>query len=150
MKLVLFIIIIAAIVFFGVIYYQNSQVPVLGVSEGRLKPLSDKPNNISTQATDDSKRVPTLAFKNDDLALSMQAVLKATNLYGSSSIKQQTEDYLYLVFTTPTMHYHDDVEFWFDRDKRVIHFRSSSRAGYSDMGMNKKRYEALSVLYNEQ
>ncbi len=29
-----------------------------------------------------------------------------------------------------------------------VHFRSSSRAGVGDLGLNRKRYEVLTKLYN--
>jgi uncharacterized protein (DUF1499 family) len=46
------------------------------------------------------------------------------------------------------MKYNDDVEFWLDSDAKQVHFRSASRAGYSDMGLNRTRYEAIAELYS--
>jgi uncharacterized protein (DUF1499 family) len=37
----------------------------------------------------------------------------------------------------------DDVEFLLDRAAGVIHVRSASRAGHSDLGVNRARVEAL-------
>jgi uncharacterized protein (DUF1499 family) len=37
----------------------------------------------------------------------------------------------------------DDVEFWFDAAAKTIHFRSASRSGYYDFGVNRKRMEEL-------
>lgn len=142
--LIIFVVFIAAN--FGRIYYQNVQVPELGVESGQLKPVSKKPNNVSTQATDEEKRVAPLPIKSTT-AETMSAIKKAVNQYGGAEVKTETEDYLYVIFTTNLMKYHDDAEFWIDQANGVVHFRSASRAGYSDMGLNRKRYDAIAELY---
>lgn len=142
------LIIIAAFIVLNVgrIYYQNSQTPVLGVENGRLKPVSSKPNNVSTQAQEDAKKVAPLAVKASTSA-TMAALKQAVNDYGQAHVQTETDTYLYVIFTTDLMKYHDDAEFWIDEANGVVHFRSASRAGYSDMGLNRKRYDALAALY---
>lgn len=137
------------IINFGRIYYQNAQVPRLGVSNGQLQPVSNKPNNVSTQSDDPEKKVATLPAK-ATLADTMQALVNTVTSYGNVEIKKQTDDYLYVVFTTQLMKYHDDAEFWIDTAANEVHFRSASRAGVSDMGLNRKRYEKLAELYQGQ
>jgi uncharacterized protein (DUF1499 family) len=51
------------------------------------------------------------------------------------------------VFTTRLFRFKDDVEFYIDADEGQVHFRSASRVGYSDMGANRKRYQAFKELY---
>jgi uncharacterized protein (DUF1499 family) len=41
----------------------------------------------------------------------------------------------------------DDVEFLFDDDTTIVHFRSASRSGYSDMGVNRQRMTAIGEAY---
>ena len=41
------------------------------------------------------------------------------------------------------MKFVDDVEFWFDPKAQVIQVRSASRVGEGDMGVNRKRIEAV-------
>jgi uncharacterized protein (DUF1499 family) len=41
------------------------------------------------------------------------------------------------------MRFVDDVEFLLDEGKSVIHVRSASRVGHSDLGVNRKRIEAI-------
>ena len=59
---------------------------------------------------------------------------------------KETENYIYAEFTTAIMRYVDDVEFYFP-DEKVIHIRSASRIGYSDMGLNRKRIEKIRQLF---
>ncbi len=133
---------------FMVIFMQNRRVPSLGVVNGRLTPLSKKPNGVSTQASDDTKKVETWPLK-DSLSTTMKGIESAINSYGGARIIEQTDNYLYAVFTTKSMKFNDDVEFWIDEKNKEVHFRSSSRAGYSDMGLNRKRFEELKKAYNQ-
>ena len=43
----------------------------------------------------------------------------------------------------------DDVEFLFDDEKKVIHFRAAARLGYFDMVVNRKRMEKISMQFEK-
>lgn len=147
MKMVLIALVILLGAGFAFIYWQNTQVPELGHNNGQLAPLSNNPNGISTQATDPSKAVPTWPFKSDQAA-TLQAIKNAVAAHGGAEPVSETDDYLRVVFVTPKMRFRDDVEFYLNSDTREVHLRSASRAGKSDMGLNLKRYEQLTELYN--
>lgn len=70
--------------------------------------------------------------------------------YGSIVINEETETYIYAVATTCRMNYHDDMELYFDETKALVHYRSGSRAGYSDMGLNRERYDVISKAYRQE
>jgi uncharacterized protein (DUF1499 family) len=55
----------------------------------------------------------------------------------------QTDDYLSAEFTIPVVGFVDDVEFLLDEDAKVIHVRSASRLGESDLGVNRRRIETI-------
>lgn len=133
---------------FGRVYYQNEQVPELGVQQGQFKPLNNTPNNVSTQTDDDRKKVEPLMAKAtiEETMAAIKATLVRT---GNAQIITETNDYLYAVFRTPLMKFKDDVEFWIDMKNGVVHFRSSSRAGKSDLGLNRKRYDRIAELYQD-
>jgi uncharacterized protein (DUF1499 family) len=42
------------------------------------------------------------------------------------------------------------MEFMLDTDRRVIHVRSASRTGYSDLGVNRRRVERLREAFNDR
>jgi uncharacterized protein (DUF1499 family) len=54
-----------------------------------------------------------------------------------------SDDYLHAVYTSFLMRYRDDVEFLLLREENEIAVRSASRVGHGDMGVNRKRIEAL-------
>ena len=60
-----------------------------------------------------------------------------------ANIVEQSGNYLYAEFTSSLMGYVDDVEFLFDPASNKTHVRSASRLGYSDLGANRKRIEAI-------
>ena len=61
---------------------------------------------------------------------------------GAKVVKSDS-DYLYAQYTTPLMNFVDDVEFWYDPQAQAIQVRSASRIGKGDMGVNRKRIEAV-------
>jgi uncharacterized protein (DUF1499 family) len=126
---------------------KNNKTPNgLGVNNGKLAEISKKPNNVSSQTNEKEKYVEPLNFI-DDLAKSKAKIINILNEYPGAKIIKNENNYIYAVFTTGTMKYKDDVEFYFDENSNVIHYRSSSRIGYSDMGLNRKRYNIIAQKY---
>jgi uncharacterized protein (DUF1499 family) len=126
---------------------KNNKTPNgLGVNNGKLAEISKKPNNVSSQTNEKEKYVEPLNFI-DDLAKSKVKIINILNEYPGAKIIKNENNYIYAVFTTGTMKYKDDVEFYFDENSNVIHYRSSSRIGYSDMGLNRKRYNIIAQKY---
>jgi len=130
------------------LYRQNIKIPELGHNNGELKALPSTPNAISSQSDDPKKSVDPLKFKGD-LNQSREALKVAVYNLGFVELIKEENNYLYFVFTTKGLKFKDDVEFYFDDTQKVIHVRSSSRAGVSDMGVNLKRYQAIKELYNK-
>lgn len=55
--------------------------------------------------------------------------------------------YLHAEFSTRVLGFVDDVEFLPAPNEGVIHLRSCSRLGYSDLGANRSRAEAICDAY---
>ncbi|HEY9647011.1 MAG TPA: DUF1499 domain-containing protein, partial [Chroococcidiopsis sp.] len=58
-----------------------------------------------------------------------------------------TSDYLYAEFSSKLMGFVDDVEFYLSPADGVIHVRSASRLGQSDLGVNRKRIEDIRAAF---
>jgi len=52
-------------------------------------------------------------------------------------------NFMQAIVKTPTMRFRDDVQLLFLPDEQIIHVRSSSRLGLSDLGTNARRVETL-------
>jgi len=130
-------------------HIQNDYNANLGLKNGKLSPLSRKPNCVSTQSADPKKKVPAITYQ---LSLSgqMQEVIRVIESMPGSTIKQCTGNYLYAVFTSKILRFKDDVEIYLDDAAKTLHFRSASRIGYSDLGVNRKRYERFVSLMGKR
>jgi uncharacterized protein (DUF1499 family) len=114
----------------------------LGVVEGKLRPCPNSPNCVSTQATDELHRMDPLTFE-DAPDAAMARLKTAVLLQPRVNVVAATDTYLRVEFTTALLRFVDDVEFYVDAQQKVIHFRSASRIGYSDLGANRKRMETI-------
>jgi uncharacterized protein (DUF1499 family) len=112
----------------------------LGVHNGQLRGPSRKPNSVCSHAESGYAAIKPLTFEGDPTAA--WAHLKAA-VTAQGKIMRSDDSYLYAEYSTPLMGYVDDVEFLLAPDQKLIHVRSASRLGYSDMGANRKRIENI-------
>lgn len=120
----------------------------LGVQDGRLAPCPNTPNCVSSQSTDTVHKIEPLTYKSS----SEEAFAKLKQAIASlprTKIITQSPNYLYAEFTSTIMGFVDDVEFYLDADAKVIHVRSASRLGQSDLGVNRKRIETIRAKLQE-
>lgn len=147
---ILIIIVAMIILLILFMFIKNNRIPNnIGVINGKLAPMPNKPNAVSSQTEIMDKRVEPLKFIGD-LENSKKLVIDIINTFKNIEIIKNEENYIYAIFSTEKMKYKDDVEFYFDEDKKLIHFRSASRVGYSDMGVNRKRYEDIKKVYESK
>lgn len=147
---IVFVIVGVFSLFTAQLTYKNNKIPSdLGVETGTLSSVPRSPNAVSSQTDDPDKRVNPFPFKGSK-ELSRQAVLTSLEKYGKIKIIINNDNYIHAVSKTGLMRYKDDLEFYFDEKQKVVHFRSASRIGYSDMGLNRKRYNILYDLYERE
>jgi uncharacterized protein (DUF1499 family) len=103
-----------------------------------LKPCPASPNCVSTQSEDPAKRMPSLRF-DGTVDEARAAILAVVESRPRVRVVEAAADYIHAEFTTLLFRFVDDVEFLIDGKERRIHFRSASRVGHSDLGMNRRR-----------
>ena len=118
----------------------------IGVRAGKLAPCPESHNCVSTQAEDAEHAINPIAFS-EPLEQVQDRMMTILNTIPRTKVIVNEPGYIYAEFKTAIMMYTDDVEFWFDEDAGLIHFRSASRLGYSDMGLNKRRMESIRHQY---
>lgn len=114
----------------------------LGLHGGKLAAIPDSPNCVSSMTEKESFAMEPIDVAGVDQPLEKlkQAIESAIP---RSILVSEEASYLHYEFTSLLFRFVDDGEFLFDEQQNVIHFRSSSRVGYSDMGANRKRMEAI-------
>lgn len=149
MKVIALSLLVAILLFAGFLVFQNLSLPKhLGHTGGNLAAMPDKPNAVSSQTDIVEKYVEPLPYK-VDRGETLTALIGTLNHMGGNDFQVRESHYIYTVFTTATLHFHDDVELLLDDETQQVYFRSQSRAGHSDMGLNRKRYEQFKALYSK-
>ena len=129
---------------------KNNAIPAnMGVKDGVLAPLPDSPNAVSSQTDQMEKRVEPLPFFGD-LEQTRARIKLVVVEFGKAQILTEKPDYLHVVFTVPIIPFKDDVEFYFSEKDKQVHYRSASRVGYSDLGVNRERYMRIKSLYEQR
>lgn len=114
----------------------------LGLAGGVLRPCPGSPNCVSSEAgTPADKLVAPFPAPAGQADLARLKALVAA--WPRTEVITTTPDYLHAESTSLLMRFVDDVEFRFDSVAKVIHVRSASRLGKSDMGVNRNRVEGL-------
>lgn len=120
----------------------------IGVHSGQLAPCPSTPNCVNSQSQDAQNWIEPLNY--DSTPAEAMANLKTViQNMERTNILTETENYLYAEFTTKLMGFVDDVEFLLAPTAKVIHVRSASRLGESDLGVNRKRIETIRAKLNE-
>jgi uncharacterized protein (DUF1499 family) len=77
-----------------------------------------------------------------------QRLLGIIRTFPRTTLIQKNGDYLKTQFRSAIFSFVDDVEFEFDDCSKLIHFRSASRLGYYDFGVNRRRMETISRQFS--
>ncbi|UCE64058.1 MAG: DUF1499 domain-containing protein [Nitrospirota bacterium] len=120
----------------------------IGISQGKFSPCPDSPNCVSSQSPDPSHFVEPLSYT-DSQTDAKARLLKLIESMPRTQIISNTDNYIHAEFTSLIFRFVDDVEFLFDPDQNLIQVRSGSRVGYSDLGMNRKRIEAIRQQFRQ-
>jgi uncharacterized protein (DUF1499 family) len=113
---------------------------------GELAPCPDSPNCVSTQSKDPNRAMPPLPYVGTHQE-SMERLLRVVRDMQRSTLTVTAPTYLRAEFRSALFRFVDDVEFLLDDKERRIHFRSASRTGYYDFGVNRRRMREISDRY---
>ena len=110
-----------------------------------LSPCPSSPNCVSTQAQDESHAIAPLRYQKTR-AEAKEALKAIIRSLPRTKLVEEDDTYLHYEFTSLLLRFVDDVEFLFDAEAKTIHFRSASRSGYGDLGVNRRRMEEIRTL----
>lgn len=108
-----------------------------------LRPCPETANCVSTEASDTEHAMPAIPFDGspeEALAVARAALLAEPR----TRIVADSAGYLRAEATSRVFQFVDDVELVVDAEARVFRFRSASRVGERDMGVNRERMERVS------
>ncbi len=113
-----------------------------GVENGRLAACPDSPNCVSSRAERESQQIAPFTYLGETVA-AMSRLREIVEAFPRAKIVTQQGEYMHVEFTSAVFRFVDDVEFLNDPAESVIHIRSASRVGHSDLGANRRRVEQI-------
>jgi uncharacterized protein (DUF1499 family) len=147
MFIALVVIVIAAVSLGLLILARMAKAPAsLGVDEGKLRPCPESPNCVSSQAEDSSHRIEPIGFDGSPEEARDRLLAVLAGMPRCAVIRDEG-GYIHAEVRSRLFGFVDDLEFYIDSRAGVIQVRSASRAGYWDMGVNRKRVQSIRLRY---
>lgn len=133
---------------FALLSMTDSAPTHLGLAGGKLAPCPDSPNCVSSAATDPRHAIAPFALDRS-LGAAREELRQAAAKLPRAKLIAETENYLHFECRSLIFRFVDDVEFHLDAATQTIQVRSASRVGHSDLGVNRRRVEAIRALLPE-
>lgn len=127
---------------------KNGESP--GLIAGRLAPCPDKPNCVNSEFVEDKSHYISNLNYPAEKSEEIMDLLKAVIQEAGGEIQSEQDSYMAFTFTVSIFGFVDDLEFRQDKSTNIIHLRSASRVGHSDLGINRKRVELISNNFNKR
>lgn len=118
---------------------SRGERPALAAGGG-IPPCPDTPNCVSTEATDSVHAIAPLPYRGtaeEALARARAALLEEPR----TRVVAEGPGYLHAEARSRIFRFVDDVQIVVDEAARLVRFRSASRVGRGDMGVNRARME---------
>jgi uncharacterized protein (DUF1499 family) len=120
----------------------------LGVSNDHLTSCPSSPNCVVSQDADPKHTIEPITYHIDRNA-ARETLLKVLTVVPRTEVIEQTDSYIHALSKSRIFGFVDDVEFYFPKDKDIIHIRSASRIGDSDLGVNRRRMEQIRLALRD-
>lgn len=145
---ILLVVVVLPVALLGAFRFMSQKPENLGVVDGKLAPCPDSPNCVSSQADDPSQKMEAISYTTNSAA-AMQALKASLQELPRTKVVTETENYLHAESRSLIFRFVDDIEFYIDEADQLIHFRSASRVGRSDLGVNRQRMERIKKLFQQ-
>ena len=112
----------------------------------RLTPCPSSPNCVSSLSEDRRHAIEPLQYtgSRDEARERLVGIL---DKQAAARVTINETDYIHAEFHSQIFRFVDDVEFLFSDEEKIIHVKSASRIGYSDLGANRKRVEWIRRVF---
>lgn len=142
------VVLLLAAALFAAARYSRGLTPTYGLEQGQLRPCPPRPNCVCSEAgvLDPRQRIEPLLLRGRDPEEAWTALQRAVVAAGGDAVAVRA-DYLAATFRTPLLGFVDDLEARLDTQAGVIHLRSASRVGHSDLGANRARVERVAAHF---
>lgn len=137
------------VLIFGALTYLVHRTPATA-DFGTRQDLSacpiDKPRCVSSLNQEAKFQIAAFGFS-DDPETAMARLKAAVAAQPDAEVIYADAQHLDVTFKTLLMRFRDDVRFQLNAEAKRFEVRSSSRVGYSDLGVNRKRLEQIRTRF---
>ncbi|OQY41460.1 MAG: hypothetical protein B6227_05025 [Fusobacteriia bacterium 4572_74] len=121
-----------------------------GIIQGKFYPCPTSPNCVSSMVIEkNSHYIKPIVYNNITRNLAKEKIIVILEKSKNTTIIEYNDEYIHAEVRSAFFKFIDDIEFYFPKDKNIIHVRSLARTGYSDFGVNRKRMEKIRVKFYE-
>jgi uncharacterized protein (DUF1499 family) len=120
----------------------------LGVESGHLASCPTSPNCVVSQNADPEHTIEPIPYHLEHDKVK-EILLKVLTVVPRTEVVEQTDNYIHALSKSRIFKFVDDVEFYLPADESVIHIRSASRVGDSDLGVNRRRMEQIRLALRD-
>lgn len=120
----------------------------LGVKNGQLSPCPPSNNCVVSQNADAKHAIDPITY-HVDRDTARKTLVKVLSVVPRTEVIEQTDNYIHALSKSRIFKFVDDVEFYLPSDEPVIHTRSASRVGESDLGVNRRRVEQIRLALQD-
>ena len=109
--------------------------------------ITQKPISLAEQsssAVDTSSSVARIDM--EKLTSKLRQTLQAME----GAVAQADANYIHATFTSSLFRFVDDFEIRIDSASQLLHLRSASRVGYSDLGVNRERAQTFQSIFTQK
>ena len=117
--------------------------------DNRISPCPKTPNCVSSLDADRRHFVQPLRFAgsaND----AQYRLLRILNDLKRARVVTFEESFIKAEFISSVFGFIDDVVFDFDDREKIVHVKSASRVGFSDLGVNRRRIEKIRKRFDNE
>lgn len=107
-----------------------------------IKPCPKTPNCVSSIDTSRGHFIQPLEFSGSARDAQYKLLRILNGLKGARVVTFE-ENLIEAEFVSSVFRFVDDVKFYVDNSKKIIHVKSASRVGFSDLGVNRRRVEKI-------
>jgi uncharacterized protein (DUF1499 family) len=121
----------------------------VGLINGKLAACPGKPNCVCSEYPQHAdSAIEPISMRGESASDALQRLRSIIEAQGGS-IDVIREDYIAASFSSSLFGFVDDLEIRVDPGSRVIHLRSASRVGTSDLGANSRRIHMIKKSFGE-
>ena len=118
------------------------EAPSLGLQNNQLSACPETPNCVLSQNPDSAHAIDSIPYR-QSTSEARELLLKVLSVVPRTTVIENSGNYIRVEFQTNLLGFVDDGEFYFPSNEKLIHMRSASRMGESDLNLNHRRIEQI-------